>query len=166
MLVRVYGPLVYRWARNCELQPENAADLTRTVFHSVRQGLNTFTRDHQDASFRNWVRALTYDAVRSMSQKRRLSPKMEQILQEAAEAGTEFPSANRFASNLFGDLSQHALHAVQATVDETTWKAFLRIVIHKDPVGEAAQRLGISEAAARQSKYQVLYRMRTLLADR
>src|SRR5579884_1420898 len=48
----LYGPMVYRWARQSGLQSQDAADVVQEVFRSVATHLAGFHRDHPGDSFR------------------------------------------------------------------------------------------------------------------
>ena len=43
-LTRLYGPVVYGWARQSGLQPDDAADVMQNVFHSLTTRLTQFQR--------------------------------------------------------------------------------------------------------------------------
>jgi serine/threonine protein kinase len=51
-LVRLYGPLVYRWTRQAGLQDTDAADVGQEVFRTVAARISDFRRDQPGASFR------------------------------------------------------------------------------------------------------------------
>ncbi|MFH1922159.1 MAG: sigma factor [Planctomycetota bacterium] len=42
---RLYGPAVYRWARQAGLQASDAADVVQEVFTNVAADIATFRRD-------------------------------------------------------------------------------------------------------------------------
>lgn len=167
-LVRIYGPLIYSWARRFGLQSQDAADLTQTVFLSVWKGLPGFTMDRPDASFRGWLRTISQNAVRARA--RRQSPEilMGSESEQLADSDSSFAETVVGAASdpLFETLPRRAMEIVRETVDASTWQAFWQVTIDDRPVPDVAAALGLTPAAVRQAKYRVLCRLRQLLSDR
>src|SRR5262249_20156328 len=57
--VALYGPLVYRYARNRGLQDSDAADLTQVVFQAVAKQIQRLDYDAQRGTFRGWLFGVT-----------------------------------------------------------------------------------------------------------
>src|SRR3954466_14498766 len=55
--VRLYTPLIYRWARQQGLPPAEVADLVQGVFAALVPKLREFAYD-RGKSFRGWLRAV------------------------------------------------------------------------------------------------------------
>ena len=51
-LTELYGPLVYRWARQAGLQDSDAVDVMQNVFRDVVSGLGNFHKQKPEDSFR------------------------------------------------------------------------------------------------------------------
>jgi DNA-directed RNA polymerase specialized sigma24 family protein len=58
-LCRLYGPLVYRWAREAGLQEQDAADIGQEVFGTVEARIATFRHDRPGDRFRGWLWTIT-----------------------------------------------------------------------------------------------------------
>ena len=69
-LVRLYGPVVYRWCRRCDLAPEDAADVLQEVLASVSTHLSAFRRDRPQDSFSAWLATITRNKVREHYRRR------------------------------------------------------------------------------------------------
>lgn len=170
VLTRLYGPLIYGWARKSGLQAEDAADILQTVFVSVWRGLPAYAADRPDSSFRGWLRIITRNALASWGRERRVksvpsgrldasSPPMHTLARAEADA------SDIQEDDLFSDLTHQALEIVRQTVDARTWEAFWKVTVEEQEVAEVAAALGMSPPAVRQAKYRVLCRLREMLAD-
>jgi len=53
--VKIYSPLIYRYARRCGLQDADAADVTQEVLRKVSRSIGQFEYDRQKGSFRGWL---------------------------------------------------------------------------------------------------------------
>jgi RNA polymerase sigma-70 factor (ECF subfamily) len=169
MMLKLYGPLVYRCARQRGLPQQDAADVVQNVFVSVWHGIQSFTLDRPDATFRGWLRTITRNAVNAHLRRQRgqtvvVMDRIDVADPHVAEDGDE--EADVSAEDLFGELTHRALDLVRGSVDAATWDAFWNTTVADRPVDEVANRLNMSAAAVRQAKYRVLCRLRTLLVDR
>lgn len=168
VLTRLYGPLIYSWARKTGLQSDDAADVLQNVFVSIWRGLPTFVVDRPDCSFRGWLRVITSNAVREWGRRRPTMIVADAHLEHLAmpaDSSADF-GAGPSDDELFSELTHHALQIVRQTVDARTWDAFWKSTMDEQSVPEVAALLGLSPAAVRQAKYRVLCRLRDLLADR
>ncbi|MDX1970154.1 MAG: sigma-70 family RNA polymerase sigma factor [Planctomycetaceae bacterium] len=169
MLTRLYGPLIYSWARKSGLTSEDAADVLQNVFVSVWRGLPAFTADRPESSFRGWLRVITRNAVREWARRGETlilaQAAMERVADPGMSADADIGMAEG-ADDLFSNLTNRALAMVRSTVDERTWSAFWKSTMDDIPVADVAAQLELSPAAVRQAKYRVLCRLRELLADR
>jgi RNA polymerase sigma-70 factor (ECF subfamily) len=69
-LVNLYGPLVYRWAREAQLQDSDATDVTQEVFQAVCEAIERFRHDRPNDSFRGWLWTITKNKVRDHFRER------------------------------------------------------------------------------------------------
>lgn len=63
-LSRIYGPQVYRWARQAGLQENDASDLVQEVFGVVATRISDFRRDRVGDSFRGWLYSIARNKIR------------------------------------------------------------------------------------------------------
>ena len=66
-LSRLYGPVVYEWARQNGLQPDDAADVMQDVFAGLMKNIASYSHD---GSFRGWLWTVTRNKVRDHFRKR------------------------------------------------------------------------------------------------
>jgi RNA polymerase sigma-70 factor (ECF subfamily) len=162
-LARLYSPLVYRWARRCGLQPNDAADIVQEVFTSVARNIDTFRHDLPESSFRGWLWTIARNQVRLFfrrdrdrvqavggSDARHFIEQQPDILDRDGE-----PSG----FNSHASLVHRALGVIRGDFQPQTWQAFWRMVVEDRTAPEVAEQLGMTPAAVRQAKYRVLCRL-------
>jgi RNA polymerase sigma-70 factor (ECF subfamily) len=71
--VRLYGGLVYGWARRLELQEADAADVMQDVFQAVYRSLPHYRPDGS-GTFRGWLWTITLNKTRDLVRTRRRQP--------------------------------------------------------------------------------------------
>ena len=74
-LVKLYGPVVYRWCRRAGLQGSDAADVAQEVFQSMMIGIGGFRRRRPGDSFRGWLWTITKNKLRDHLRRRALRPR-------------------------------------------------------------------------------------------
>jgi RNA polymerase sigma-70 factor (ECF subfamily) len=166
-LTRLYGPLVYAWARRANLRDEDAADVTQEVFQAVAQSLDSFRRDRPGDSFRGWLAGITRHKIQD--QYRRLASQPEAAGGSTAagrlQECPELPLEAAGASDDVRELAARAMALVQSDFQEHTWRAFLQTAVHgREPIDVAAE-LKMSIASVYSAKSCVLARLRQELAD-
>src|SRR5262245_49234503 len=80
-LCLVYGPLVYRWARQVGLQDSDACDVGQEVFRTVAARLADFHQDQPGSTFRGWLWTIAHHKLGDFLRRRATHPE--------AEGGTE-----------------------------------------------------------------------------
>lgn len=167
--MKLYGPLVYGVARRRGLSAQDAADVMQEVFVSVWRGIQAFSLDRPDATFRGWLRTITRNAVNQHLRRMAGQPTITSQGLDLADAqqatSPDEDGADVSTDELYSDLTQRALELVRDSVDATTWDAFWKTAVSEQPVDNVAEQLQMSAAAVRQAKYRVLCRLRDLLSD-
>jgi RNA polymerase sigma-70 factor (ECF subfamily) len=167
-LVRLYGPLVYIWARQCGLQPADAADVHQETFVAVAGSVGDFRRERPDDSFRGWLWTITRNKICDHFRRRRG--------QAAAQGGTDAqeqllqvpeppkPSADSQA-DAGSQIARRAMELIRGEFEDRTWQAFWRTAVDGLKAAEVADELGMTLAAVYQAKYRVLRRIRQELGE-
>jgi RNA polymerase sigma-70 factor (ECF subfamily) len=161
--VRLYAPVVYRFARGRGLQDADAADLTQEVLRSVSSSVGAF--DPQLGLFRSWLFTLAhrrlYDFVqRSQKLDGAAAQATVQVL-DTVPARDEEDSWNReFERQLF----TLAAELVRPTFSEATWQAFQASAVEGRSGKEVAEALGISVAAVYLAKSRVMVKLKAEVA--
>ncbi len=168
ILSSLYGPLIYRWARQTGLQSQDAADVLQNVLMSVMRGIEKFSYEKPGASFRGWLCTITRNAAYALWRTR--GGREEAVGGDGLAALPALPeradgAADPADADTFTALTHRALELVRERVDSRTWDAFWQTTIADQTAEEAAADLGMTSTAVRQAKFRVLCRLRDLLAD-
>lgn len=165
-LVKLYGPLVYKWCRQSRLQADDAADVHQEVFVAVAAHMAEFRRDRTDDTFRGWLRTITRNKINDYF--RRLQREAQ------AEGGTDAQQQRVRIPDSLPDPSpalepsenkQHevvcrAEELLRSEFEDRTWQAFWRMTVEGHTAAEIAEDLGMTKKAVRQAKYRVVRRLR------
>lgn len=166
---KLYGSLVYDWARRWGLQPNDAADIVQQVFQSVAVSINRFRNDRPGDSFRAWLKTVTNNAVRNHFRQTATRPE--------ATGGTDaYEHLRRFPAPLPEDtqesreadeikMSHRLLEVLKANFTEQTWQVFWQVTMDRRQPGDVAEEFGMSVGAVYMAKSRVLRRLRQELDD-
>src|SRR6188474_1656748 len=72
--VKLYGPVVYGFARKRGLQDADAADLMQEVMRSVSAAIGRLDYDRHQGTFRGWLFTITRNKVFNFLSARRIRP--------------------------------------------------------------------------------------------
>lgn len=169
-VVHLYSPLVYRWCRAAGLQPADADDVGQQVFAAVARNLRAFRRDRPGDTFRGWLHTITHhrlcDHARERTRHATFQPGSKW---EATVAAPSEP--NSVCSAAFAPkeeerlLFRRALDLLRAEFKETTWRAFVLVIVEQRAPSDVADEVGISLDAVYTAKSRVLKRLREEFAD-
>jgi RNA polymerase sigma-70 factor (ECF subfamily) len=163
--VQLYAPLIELWARQAGLQDADVADVRQEVFLAVNKGLETFRRDRPGDTFRGWLRRITRNKIADLLGKR---PPGGEGGSDAAQRIQQLPQPGDSEEMEMEDLKvlyRRALDLIVTDFEETTWKAFLEVVVNGRTVAEVAAELGITPNAVHLAKGRVLTRLREEFVD-
>src|SRR5687767_10528801 len=73
--VRLYGPVVYGFARRRGLQDADAADLMQDVLRSVSGAIGRLEYDRKQGTFRGWLFTITRNKVFNFLSARKIRPR-------------------------------------------------------------------------------------------
>lgn len=162
-LARLYTPLVYRWARQSNLQASDAADVVQDVFNSVARSINSFRHDLPESTFRGWLWTIARNQIRLHYRRSKERPEalggsdgnfVFRQHPDSADGDGEPSGFNSHAS-----LVHRAVQLIRGDFQPQTWQAFWRLTIDGASATEIGAELGMTPAAVRQAKYRVLCRL-------
>jgi len=174
-MVRIYGPLVYRWCRRAGVEAQDVEDVSQNVFQAVAHGIAGFQRDRPGDSFRGWLYGITRNKVNDHFRRQLRAP--------TSPGGSEFQRhlANQvdaldaaldpWADNesLVVDdrlrILHTALELIRPEFAPHNWQAFWQTTILQLPAAEVAVKLDLTAGAIRQARYRVLRRLRRELEE-
>lgn len=169
-LATLYAPLVWHWCRKMDLPAQEIADVFQEVFQAVAVNIQDFRRDRPGDTFRGWLRTITKNKVHDHFRTRQREPRAAGGA-EARDWWSRVPDASGYPGAECDDqaadhhLFRKALELIQGSFEETTWRAFWRVVVDGCSPREAADELAMSPGAVRVAKFRVLHRLRQELGD-
>jgi RNA polymerase sigma-70 factor, ECF subfamily len=158
----LYGPAVYRWGRQCGLQPSDAADIAQEVFCAVWTGLPGFRKDRPGDSFRGWLWTITRNKVRDFARRRAALPHPaggdpgQRNLEQIADALDSEVAPPR----LQVEAVHRSAELVKSEFEPPTWQAFWLTAVEGRKGTDVAEELGMSVGAVYMAKSRVLRRLR------
>ena len=164
-LSELYGPLVYRWARQAGMQDSDAADVTQEVFHAVSLGIVSFRQDRPGDTFRGWLWGITRNKLLVEFRRLATQPGLadERSLQDLAARLPESPR-----DDLQADVSAvagRAMALIRSDFEPSTWQAFEQTVMQGRAPADVAADLGLAIGSVYTAKCRVTARLRQELRD-
>jgi RNA polymerase sigma-70 factor (ECF subfamily) len=161
--VRRYGPQVYAWCRQAELQDADAQDVTQMVLARLAEKMCTFAYD-PSRSFRGWLRTLTRHAWSDFVEARQRGGRGSgDSRTDACLHGV--PARDDLVARLEAQFDQEILEEattrVRLRVDPGSWEVFRLSAVEGLSVTEVAGRLGKQVAAV----FKARKRVQTLLQE-
>jgi RNA polymerase sigma-70 factor (ECF subfamily) len=154
--VQLYTPLLYRWAGQLGLGPNESADLVQDVFVALLRALPEFRYDGT-RSFRAWLCTLARNKFRDARRKHAPTPAGSGL------DGLAAPADDLDADEYRRYLADRALQLAKREFNAGTWKAFWGVVVEGRPAGEVAKALGTTANAVYLARGRVLRRLREAL---
>lgn len=162
---RLYGPVVYGFARKRGLQDADAADLVQDVLRSVARNAHRINYDPKRGTFRGWLYTVTRNKVYNFLSANRNRPKagggdngsQERLDQlsgkpDEAEAEWELEYQRR--------LSAKAMERVKHEFQPNTWQAFWGTAVDGRSAADVGKELRMTSGAVYVAKSRVLARLR------
>lgn len=152
--VRLYTPLLHRWARRLGLQDQDAADLVQDVLVVLVRKLPEFRYDRR-RSFRSWM----FTVLKNKWQDRRPTNESFALLEtDEPEAPAEADSIEEREYRQY--VLNRALQLMKAQFAPSTWQACWETVVKGRPAADVASELGITTNAVYLAKARVLAKLR------
>jgi len=168
-LVKLYGPLVFHWARKQGLTEHDAADVMQDVFASVARSIAGF-ETRRTGSFRSWLWTITRNQLATLFRRRAQDAQAVggtaawEQLANVAESLSDDPQEHTDRSELHS-LHRRGLDLVRGEFEERTWNIFWQVAVNERSTSDVAQEFGITANSVRQTKSRVLRRLRQVLGD-
>ena len=163
--VQIYGPVVYRFARNRGLQDADAADLMQDVLRSVARTAPRLEYDPARGTFRGWLYTVTRNKIYNFLDGQRHRPRASgdadarERLDSAPARDGDGPDAEWEREYQRG-LTNRAMDRVKGEFQPATWKAFWETAVEGRPAGEVGAGLKMTPGAVYVAKSRVLARLR------
>jgi RNA polymerase sigma factor (sigma-70 family) len=163
--VRLYGPVVYGFARKRGLQDADAADMMQEVLRSVARNAEKMEYDPKRGTFRGWLYTVTRNKIYNFlsSQKNKARAVGDSAAHERLESlpdKTENESDADWELEYQRRLSAKAMERVKHEFQGNTWLAFWGTAVDGRPANEVGIELKMSPGAVYVAKSRVLARLR------
>ncbi len=167
LLAELYGPLVFSWCRARGLQPADADDVLQEVFLTVAARIGDFHRDRESDTFRGWLSVITRNKIGDWIRRQRHQETVLdgtdarwRLQEEPTRAVCDWPEPGEP-----GDLYQRAMAIIRTEFADSTWQAFLRVVVEGQAPADVAAELGLSRNAVYLARSHILRRLREVLGE-
>ena len=162
--MRLYGPVVYGFARKRGLQDADAADVTQDVLRSVSNSIGRLEYDRNHGTFRGWLFTITRNKVFNFLSARRIRPQgsgdtTTNKLLDAHPDGTDASEA--WELEYQRRVTAIAMERVKSEFQEKTWQAFWLTAVEGQSAADVAQTVGMSAGAIYVAKSRVLARLKS-----
>ena len=137
----LYRPMLYRCALAHGLGHDNAEDIAQQCMTAVADHIGEFAYDPQKGRFKSWLRTLVNNRVRSFLRERR---DRQAGSADLAKLEQQDPGPDAaFETIWLQEHLWHCLRAVQAEVDDTTYRAFVGYVVEQRPIERVCEELNL-----------------------
>ena len=161
----LYRPLMWHWAKQEGICPQDFEDVRQDVFRVVVQRIKVFELGERAGSFRTWLKRITHNICHERSRLNagpRGAGGTEAALRlnEAAD-----PNVGDDPPDLVADLIRRATTLVRGDYSDLHWSVFERLVFQSRSTAEVAAELGLTEVNVRAIKSRIYRRLREELGD-
>ncbi|MEM8671575.1 MAG: sigma-70 family RNA polymerase sigma factor [Planctomycetota bacterium] len=167
--VDIYGPLIFHFARRCQLQESDAADLVQEVMSEVAKSMVRFEYDPEIGQFRSWLFKVAKRTSYRIYQKQLKQPKgtgdtraIERLLSEPDQHDDLQPIWDQeYQQHLLGWATEQIRYQFQ----DQTWRAFWLTSVEERTPQEVAELTGLSVGAVYVAKSRVLKKLAEKIRD-
>jgi len=160
---KLYGPVIYGFARKRGLQDADAADLMQDVMRSVSKAIARLDYDRNQGTFRGWLFTITRNKVFNFFSARRIRPQgsgdttTNRLLDTQPDTND---GADAWEMEYQRRLAALAMERVKNEFQENTWRAFWLTAVDGVAVVDVAKQISLSPGAIYVAKSRVLARLK------
>ena len=161
--VKLYGPVVYGFARKRGLQDADAADLMQDVMRSISSAIARLDYNRAQGTFRGWLFTMTRNKVYNFLSARRIRPQAsgDSTTNNMLSAHPEAEDGlDAWEMEYQRRLAALAMEQIKGEFQEKTWRAFWMAAVEGVAAGEVATQVGLSSGAVYVAKSRVLARLK------
>jgi RNA polymerase sigma factor (sigma-70 family) len=161
---RLYGPVVYGFARKRGLQDADSADLVQDVLRSVARNAPKLDYDPKRGTFRGWLYTITRNKIYNFLSANKNRPKASgdsgthEQLDNAAE--TRDDPEGVWELEYQRGVAAKAMDRVKHEFQPNTWKAFWGTAVEGRSAAEVGSELKMTPGAVYVAKSRVTARLR------
>lgn len=157
---KIYGPLVYSWARRAGLQDSDSSDLTQEVFVLLAEKLSRFDRLRANAGFRGWLWGVVRNRIREFYRRQATTPDPQSAL---FLENVPWQANNSSPAEVDDDtvgVAKRALEIIRADFSAQTWEIFWRLTMVGEKPKDVAAAMNLNVASVYTAKSRVLSHLR------
>ncbi|OWK38245.1 transcriptional control [Fimbriiglobus ruber] len=160
--MRLYGPVVYGFARKRGLGDADAADLMQEVLRSVARNAETMEYDSKHGTFRGWLFTVTRDKICNFLSAQKNRPRrtgdsrfpITPVPDREAEPDSDWDIEYQ------RQLAAKAMDRVKHVFRSSIWQAFWKTAVDDRPAQDVGLELKMTPGAVYVAKCRVLTRLR------
>jgi len=157
--VRLYAPLIFRWARNTGVQVQDSRDIVQDVLTIVFQKLPGFRYD-TSKSFRGWLKTITLNKHREYCRKsNKVVNANQSALLDLAIANAE----STWDLNYRQALVDQALELIRHEFQTNTWNAVREFSTTNEKAAAIAKKHSVSVWTIYSGKSRMMTRLREIV---
>jgi RNA polymerase sigma factor (sigma-70 family) len=161
---KLYGPVVYGFARKRGLQDADAADVVQDVLRSVARNAERLEYDPTRGTFRGWLYTISRNKIYNFltANKRRARGVGDATSQERLEAiaDPDDDADHQWEVEYQRRLSAKAMDRIKHEFQPNTWRAFWGTAVEGRNATDVGEQLKLSAGAVYVAKSRVLARLR------
>jgi RNA polymerase sigma factor (sigma-70 family) len=161
--VKIYRPVLYRFASERGFQHADAEDLAQEVLASVSRGVRSWSPDRKRGRFRAWLFKIARNKTINLLTRRRYQSigsgdtrTLRWIEDQPAPAQEDWTALDRAYRR---EMLAWVIKQARLGVAEETWQAFWLTYVQEEPVPTVAARLGLSVGAVYIARSRMLARL-------
>lgn len=158
-----YAPAIYRVARMRGLSHDDADDIVQQTMVSISSHIGDFQYDRDRGRFRNWVRTITENKIKSAWRKRpglQADTSLIDAISDDAPAIKDIWEDEWRMQDLIWCLDQ-----VEKDITPRKMEAFRKYVLEGVPAEEVARQMGMSVGNVYVTRHTVLSKIRKKAAE-
>ena len=161
---KLYGPVIYSFARKRGLQDADAADIVQDVLRSVARNAHRMEYDPKRGTFRGWLYTITRNKIYTFlsSNKRKAMNVGDAKESNALESVPDDDPGSEALWELEYQrgLAARAMERVKHEFQENTWRAFWATSVEGKSTTDIGKELGMTSGAIYVAKSRVIARLR------
>lgn len=163
---RLYGPVIYGFARKRGLQDADAADLMQDVMRRVSGAIGRLDYDRKQGTFRGWLFTITRNLIFNFLSARSIRPQgsgdttTNKLLDQQPNADNRAEGEEAWELEYQRRLAAIAMETIKREFQEKSWQAFWLTAVEGKSAGEVSQELKMSAGAIYVAKSRVLARLK------
>ncbi len=162
--VRVYAPLVYRFARRRGLQDSDAGDIAQEVLRAVLRDADQLDQIHRRGSLRSWLFTVAHHRIYDFQKRGRQDQGSGASgVQAALHAQPAREDREAWDREYRQQLFAWAAVQVQSQCSPSAWRAFRLTAVEGKSGADAATELGMTVAAVYLAKSRVMARLKEFI---